>query len=101
MSVKANFQVTPEELHKTSRKLESDSQNYRKIYQNLLSIASSVGDAWIGTDYDAFNTQINALSKELEDMAKKLSVASQALEEQAKNYEKMRSLNIETLGKLK
>lgn len=80
------IRVTPEELGTASTKVQELSETYTTIYNQLLQVASTMGEAWEGEDNLAFVDQINGLNDDLKQMADKLSVASQALEQQRLNY---------------
>ena len=94
------IRVTPEELEKASKKMQSLSETYTEIYTQLLQEASTMGAAWEGEDNLAFVEQINGFCDELKMMASKLSLASQALEQQRVNYVTRQENNITQVKKL-
>lgn len=92
--------VTPEILKSTSEKLNEHSENYKAIYQQLLQEASTMGTAWDGEDNLAFVNQINGCLDDLQAMANKLKVASEAMFKQHANYVNRQSENIAQAQKL-
>lgn len=97
----ADIKVTSyQELHNTARQLNDSSQTYRDIYKSLLNLANEMGQAWEGADNKAYVERINGIANRLEDMSKKLEVASKTLDTQATNYETAQSQNAQQAGRL-
>jgi WXG100 family type VII secretion target len=88
------FSVDPPELHKASEKFAQLAGDYTDVYTRLLNTASTMGEAWKSADNLAFVDQINGFCDELKAMVSHLEQASQALKNQAKNYETTRDDNI-------
>ena len=88
------FVVDPPELHKASQKFFQLSEDYTAVHNRLINTASTMGEAWKAADNLAFVEQINGFCEELKAMTKHLEQASQALEQQALNYETTRDGNI-------
>ncbi|MCL1790059.1 MAG: WXG100 family type VII secretion target [Peptococcaceae bacterium] len=82
----SQFSVTPQQLEKTSKEISQLSDTYTTIYKQLLQAASTMGAAWEGADNLAFVAQINGCCTDLQKMADKLQLASQALDKQQQNY---------------
>lgn len=89
-----------DEMAKASQKLQDISNNYKEIYSQLMQEAQTMGTAWEGADNLAFVEQITGFTQELQMMAEKISVASQALEQQRANYVARQDANIEQVKKL-
>ena len=89
-----------EDMAKASQKLQALSETYTEIYTQLLQEANTMGSAWEGADNLAFVEQINGFTEELKAMATKLSVASQALDQQRANYVARQDHNITQVKKL-
>lgn len=86
--------VDPPELHKASQKFSQLSEDYTSVYNRLINTAGTMGEAWKAADNLAFVEQINGFCDDLKAMADHLNQASQALEQQAVNYETTRDNNI-------
>lgn len=86
--------VDPPELHKASQTFAQLAGDYNNVYNRLINAASNMGEAWKAADNLAFVEQINGFCEELKAMKDHLDLASQALEQQAKNYETTRDDNI-------
>ncbi|MCL1852298.1 MAG: WXG100 family type VII secretion target [Peptococcaceae bacterium] len=82
----SQFTVTPEQLAKASKEISQLSETYTTIYKQLLQAATTMGAAWEGADNLAFVGQINGCCTDLQKMADKMRLASQALDKQQKNY---------------
>lgn len=89
-----------DEMAKASQKLQEISNSYTEIYTQLMQEAQTMGTAWEGADNLAFVDQITGFTDELRMMAEKISVASQALEQQRANYVARQDANIEQVKKL-
>lgn len=89
-----NLVVDPPELHKASQKFHQISGEYSELYNRLINAASTMGEAWSAADNLAFVDQINGFCEELKAMTDHLEQASQALEQQAVNYEETRDNNV-------
>ena len=89
-----------EEMDKASKNLQSISESYAKIASQLMQEASTMGSAFEGADNLAFVNQITGFTEELDNMAKKLSNASQALAKQCANYRARQDDNITQVKKL-
>ena len=94
------FTVDPPELRTVSGKFSDLSSEYTDVYNSLMDSASKMGDAWKATDNLAFVEQITGFCDELEYMAKHLMQASDALKQQADNYETTRDNNIASVKQL-
>lgn len=89
-----------EEMSKASGNLKNLSTTYTEIYKKLMDKASTMGSAWEGADNQAFVTQIQGFTQELQAMAEKLLTASQALDKQRANYIARQDDNIAQVQKL-
>lgn len=94
------FTVTPEELESASKKLQQTSESYTEIYKQLLTNAETMGEAWQGEDNLKFVQQIKGLTDDLQNMATKLSDASQTLMKQKEAYVQQQQVNIAAINKL-
>lgn len=94
------FVVDPPELHKASQKLAQLSENYTTVHNRLINTASTMGDAWNAADNLAFVEQIRGFCDDLEAMARHLSQVSEAVKQQALNYEAARDNNVTGVKKL-
>ena len=86
--------VDPPELHKASQKFSQLSGDYTSMYNRLINTASTMGEAWKAADNLAFVDQINGFCDDLKSMADHLLQASEALKQQASNYENTRDNNV-------
>ena len=89
-----NFTVDPPALHAAAQKFNQLSAEYTTVYTRLLNAAQTMGNAWSAADNQVFVDQINGFCEELKAMASHLDQASQALTQQAKNYETVRDNNV-------
>lgn len=89
-----------EDMAKAAKKLQSISETYTEIHLQLMQEANTMGTAWEGADNLAFVEQINGFTEELERMAGKLLLASQALDKQRANYVARQEHNITQVKKL-
>lgn len=94
------FTVDPPELHKAAQKLTTLANDYAEVYNRLINAASTMGDAWNAADNLAFVEQINGFCDDLRAMTEHLETASQALDQQATNYETGRDNNIAAVKQL-
>ena len=94
------IRVTPQELEAASKKFAGLSETYTGIYTELMQVASTMGEAWEGEDNAAFVDQITGFTKDLQTMAEKLRIASEALEKQRTNYVTMQESNAGQVRKL-
>ncbi len=88
------------EMHKASQKLTQLAEEYTSIYTRLLNTASTMGEAWKAPDNLAYVEQINGFLEELKVMTSHIEQSSQALEQQAVNYEATVENNIAGVKKL-
>ena len=79
--------VTPAELGTVAGKLAELSQKYLSVKSQLLQTATSMGEAWQGSDNQAFVAQITDFCNELEKIGKKLDTASETMKTQKGQYE--------------
>ena len=87
-------------MDKVSKALQSHSETYTEIYNQLMQLAETMGTAWEGSDNLAFVEQIKGFTDDLQNMAKKLSAASQALDKQRANYVARQEDNVTQVKKL-
>ena len=92
--------VDPPELHKASQKFTQLAGDYTTVYNRLMNTASTMGEAWKAADNLAFVEQITGFCDDLKAMTEHLEQASQALEQQALNYETTRDNNITNVKQL-
>lgn len=81
-----NIQVDPSKIDAASTKLAELSNTYDSIAKQLMSDATTMGEAWQGEDNVAFCNQIKGFTEELTQMAKKLKNGSETLAQQSTNY---------------
>ena len=89
-----------EGMARAAQRLQALSESYTEIYTQLMQEANTMGSAWEGADNLTFVDQINGFGDELKAMADKLSLASQALEQQRANYVARQDSNIAQVKKL-
>lgn len=89
-----------DEMARSSKSLQEDSESYTEIYTELMQKASTMGAAFEGADNLAFVEQITGFTEELKNMADKLLLASQTLEKQRANYVAQQDSNITEVKKL-
>ncbi|MCL2813453.1 MAG: WXG100 family type VII secretion target [Oscillospiraceae bacterium] len=92
--------VDPPVLHEISKKFSELSGEYTNVYNSLMRTASTMGEAWKAADNLAFVEQINGFCDDLQFMADHLLQASEALRQQAENYEITRENNIVNVRQL-
>lgn len=96
-----NINVTSfERMEKAAKDLKQYSIEYTEIYKNLLKEGERSKEAWDGADNVEFVTRIQGIAKHLEDMAKKLDTAGDALQIQHDNYYNTQQNNINQAKKL-
>lgn len=95
-----SFTVTPEELDSASKKLQQNAETFTEIYKLLLQKSNTMAEAWQGEDNLKFVERINGLTNELQQMAEKLTVASQTLMKQKETYVQRQEANIAAINKL-
>lgn len=88
-------------LESTSKKLADYSADYTKIYQEMFSAVEAMGGNWTGVDYQAFKTQLDGFLEDLQNMAKKLMLASETLAKQNKQYVDRQQHLVENARKLR
>lgn len=81
-----NIQVDPSKIDAAASKLSELSSTYDSIAKQLMSDATTMGEAWQGEDNVAFCNQIKGFTEELSQMAKKVKSCSEALTQQSTNY---------------
>ncbi len=81
-----SIQVDPTKIDAASSKLAEYSSTYDAIAKQLMSDATTMGEAWQGEDNVAFCNQIKGFAEELTQMAKKLKTGSETLSQQSSNY---------------
>ena len=86
--------VDPPELKRASQRFSELAGEYTSVYNRLLNTASTMGEAWKAADNLAFVDQINGFCDDLQSMVSHLTQASEALAQQAKNYEDTRDHNV-------
>lgn len=81
-----NIQVDPAKMDFTAAKLDELSTTYDSIAKQMMSDATTMGEAWQGEDNIAFCNQIKGFTEELSQMAKKLKNGAETLRQQSTNY---------------
>ena len=81
-----SIKVDMSKLDVASSKLTELSGTYEQISKQLISDATTMGEAWQGEDNQAFCNQIKGFMEELNQMAQKLKLAGEALNKQSTNY---------------
>lgn len=87
-------------MEEASKRLQTISETYTQIYQQLMQNAETMGSAWEGADNLAFVEQIKGFTDKLKAMADKLHAASTALDAQRANYVARQEDNIAQVKKL-
>lgn len=88
------------EMRNVSQKLKEMSEEYSALYTRLMNTASTMGDAWRAPDNQAFVEQISGFCDDLKQMTDHIIQSSQALEQQAVNYETTVENNVTGVKKL-
>jgi WXG100 family type VII secretion target len=95
------IRVTPQELITSSQKLADISESYRGLYNQLMQVASTMGEAWDGEDNQAYVNQITTFSNNyLKVMADRLNQASGTLKSQSEQYSARQDANTSMATKL-
>ena len=81
-----NIQVDPSKIDAAASKLSELATTYDSIAKQLMSDATTMGEAWQGEDNVAFCNQIKGFTEELSQMVKKLQSGSETLSQQSSNY---------------
>lgn len=84
----AKIMVDPSRLEAVGSKIEQQTADYSKMYQQLFSEVQAMGKAWQGADNVAYTTQIEGFREDLEKMKKLLEQYSIFLKESAKIYKR-------------
>lgn len=87
-------------IEEAGNKFKSLSDEYTKIYNELVTTATSLGEAYQGTDNDKFVEKITEFSEKLKAMAGKLKNGGETLILIKKNYKDAQGGNLGTAGKL-
>lgn len=94
------FDVDTQAMRTAAQKFTSLSEEYTTVYTRLMNAAQTMGDAWNSADNQAFVEQITGFCEDLKAMANHLQQGSQALNQQAQNYEDARNNNITAVKQL-
>lgn len=94
------IRVTPEDLETASKAIAAMSEDYDGIYKRLIEQAETMGDAWSGEDNIEFVNQIKGFCEELDQMVKKLMLASKTLHDQSTYYITQQTSDITEVKKL-
>ena len=81
-----NIQVDPSKIDAAASKLSELATTYDSIAKQLMSDATTMGEAWQGEDNVAFCNQMKGFTEELSQMVKKLQSGSETLSQQSSNY---------------
>lgn len=80
--------VDPTRLEAVGSKIEEQTADYSKMYQQLFTEVQAMKKAWQGADNIAYTTQIEGFREDLEKMKKLLEQYSIFLKESAKIYKR-------------
>ncbi|WP_462410819.1 WXG100 family type VII secretion target [Neobacillus sp. Marseille-QA0830] len=95
------IKVTPQDLDTASQKLADISEAYRGLYNQLVQVATTMGEAWDGEDNQAYVNQISTFSENyLKVMVERLSQASGTLKTQSQQYAARQDANTSMATKL-
>lgn len=95
-----NFSVDPQALKGTASKLSGASEEYERIYKQLIQVATSMGQAYDSEDNKRFVSSIEGCCTALQAMADKLRTASETLTRDAENYLSTEEFNAQAAGRL-
>ena len=84
----AKIMVDPTRLEAVGSKIEEQTADYSKMYQQLFTEVQAMKKAWQGADNIAYTTQIEGFREDLEKMKKLLEQYSIFLKESAKIYKR-------------
>ena len=84
----AKIMVDPTRLEAVGSKIEQQTADYSKMYQQLFTEVQAMKKAWQGADNIAYTTQIEGFREDLEKMKKLLEQYSIFLKESAKIYKR-------------
>ena len=84
----AKRMVDPTRLEAVGSKIEEQTADYSKMYQQLFTEVQAMKKAWQGADNIAYTTQIEGFREDLEKMKKILEQYSIFLKESAKIYKR-------------
>lgn len=84
----AKIMVDPTRLETVGSKIEEQTADYSKMYQQLFTEVQAMKKAWQGADNIAYTTQIEGFREDLEKMKKLLEQYSIFLKESAKIYKR-------------
>lgn len=94
------FSVEPQALIETAGKLSGASEEYERIYKQLIQVATSMGQAYDSEDNRRFVSSIEGCCAALQEMANTLRTASETLNQGAKNYTSTEEHNTQAAGRL-
>lgn len=80
--------VNPTELRNTASKIDSMSDEYQKLYNDLYNEVGNMSAVWRGEDNIAFTSQIEGFRDDFEKMSQLMKEYSQFLKTAAQTYEK-------------
>ena len=78
--------VNPEELKSVANKMDSQIEDYQRIYNSIFSEVDGLARAWSGKDNIAYTTQIQGFKDDFEKMVYTLREYSEFLKNSAKQY---------------
>ena len=84
----AKIIVDPTRLEAVGSKIEQQTADYSKMYQQLFTEVQAMEKAWQGADNIAYTTQIQGFREDLDKMKKLLDQYSVFLKESAKIYKR-------------
>lgn len=79
--------VDMEKLKSVAGKIDTQVQEYQRVYNQIFSEVDGMAAAWKGADNVAFTTQIQGFKDDFEQMTKTLQNFSEFLKSSANKYE--------------
>lgn len=92
--------VDTEIMQSVADRLSQLSEEYNSLHSSLLNKASTMGEAWKSPDNLAYVEQIQGFLDDFQNMTKHIEQCSQALHQQASNYQTICDENIASVKKL-
>jgi len=78
--------VDPAKLEASAQKVDSQAQEYTKLYQQLYSEVDAMGASWQGADNQAYVSQIKGFQDDFQNIVKQLNQYAEFLRQSAKAY---------------
>lgn len=100
MAISGTLRVTPETMLSVSGQFAESNNMVKNLTQQMMNIASELGNTWVGEAAQAYYGKLKALEPDMQKLYNMIKEHADDLQQMAKAYQNAEKLNQQTASSL-